>query len=73
MCSPDVGCIWKANGEADLIALPLTNTEAPMTRHQTEGLGDNGDRACTTIQLSAKQSVPSHLSPEVLNCGYLPH
>jgi hypothetical protein len=44
----------KANGEVQLIALPLTNTEAPMTRHQTEGLRDNGDRTCSTVQLSAK-------------------
>lgn len=44
----------KPMAKVDLIALPLTNTEAPMTKHQTEGLGDNGDRACTTIQLSVK-------------------
>lgn len=40
--------------KADLIALLLTNTGAPMTKQQTEGLGDNGDRTCTTIQLSVK-------------------
>lgn len=40
--------------KTDLIALPLANAYVPKTRNQNVGPGDNSDRACTTIQLSAK-------------------
>lgn len=37
-----------------LTALPLANAYVTMTGNQNVGPGDNGDRACTTTQLSAK-------------------
>lgn len=40
--------------KTDLIALPSANAYVSMTGNQNVGPGDNGDRACTTIQLSAK-------------------
>lgn len=40
--------------KTDLIALPLANAYVPKTRNQNVGPGDNSDRVCTTIQLSAK-------------------
>lgn len=55
VCAPTVlTALRKPTAKADLIALPLTNASAPMTGNQNEGLEDNGDPACTTIQLSAK-------------------
>lgn len=53
---PDISwlSLRKPVADADLIALPSANAQAPKTRNQNEGPGDNGERAWTMIQLSAK-------------------